>query len=144
MIRLRNTLLAIAALLLAWASTVVSAGDGHGGDHDRARQALEAGEVLPLRVILERVERAYPGQIVEVELEREHGRWEYEIKLLRSGGSLVKLKVDARDGSILGVKGRKDGGPGDRRGLGGSGDDESERDRDRPGAEREKPHGEPR
>ncbi len=119
--QLRNTLLAIAALLLAWASTVVSAGsagDRHGGDHDRARQALEAGEVLPLRVILERVECAYPGQIVEVELEREHGRWEYEIKLLRSGGSLVKLKVDARDGSILGVKGRKEReerGQGERR-----------------------------
>ena len=132
--------------LLLWAGSGL-AGDrdgGHGGDHDRARQALEAGEVLPLRTIIESVERDYPGQIVEVELEREHGRWEYEIKLLRSGGSLVKLKVDARDGSILGVKGRKDGGPGDRRGLGGSGDDESERDRDRPGAEREKPHGEPR
>ncbi len=139
MIRLKNPLLAIAALLLAWASAVVSAGDGHGGDHDRARQALEAGEVLPLRVILERVEGAYPGQVVEVELEREHGRWEYEIKLLRSGGSLVKLKVDARDGSILGVKGRKDGGQGDRR-RGGGGDDE----RERLGAEREKQHGEPR
>jgi uncharacterized membrane protein YkoI len=139
MIRLRVTLLAIAALLLAWASTVVRAGDGHGGDHDRARQALEAGEVLPLRVILERVERIYPGQIVEVELEREHGRWEYEIKLLRSGGSLVKLKVDARDGSILGVKGRQDGGQSDRRrGSGGGSDD------DRPGAERENQHGEPR
>ena len=51
--QLRNTLLAIAALPLAWASTVVSAGSAgvrHGGDHDRARQALEAGEVLPLRV----------------------------------------------------------------------------------------------
>jgi hypothetical protein len=62
--QLRNTLLAIAALLLAWASTVVSAGsagDGHGGDHDRARQALEAGEVLPLRVILERVEARLSG-----------------------------------------------------------------------------------
>ena len=119
--QLRNASLAIAALLLAWASSVVSAGsagDGHGGDHDRARQALEAGEVLPLQVILERVEAAYPGQIVEVELEREHGRWEYEIKLLRSGGSLVKLKVDARDGSILGVKGRKEReerGQGERR-----------------------------
>jgi hypothetical protein len=40
-------------------------------DHDRARQALEAGEVLPLRTILERVEREYPGQVVDVELERD-------------------------------------------------------------------------
>ena len=38
-----------------------------GDDHDRARQALEAGEVLPLRSILERVERDYPGQVLDVE-----------------------------------------------------------------------------
>jgi hypothetical protein len=77
-------------------------------DHDRARQAVEAGEVLPLRSILERVEREYPGQVVDVELEREREssqeRWLYKIKLLRSGGALIKLKVDARDGSIIGKK----------------------------------------
>lgn len=64
--------------------------------------------MLPLSTILERVEREYPGQVVDVELEREHGnkheRWIYEVKVLRSGGSLVKLKVDARDGTILGGK----------------------------------------
>ena len=97
--------------LLLWAGSGL-AGDrdgGHGGDHDRARQALEAGEVLPLRTIIERVERDYPGQIVEVELERENGRWEYEIKVLRAGGALVKIKLDARDGSVLRVKGKKGG-----------------------------------
>jgi uncharacterized membrane protein YkoI len=73
--------------------------DGH--DHDRARQALEAGEVLPLRVILEKVEREYPGKIMEVELEQKGERWVYEIKLLRTGGALVKLKVDGRTGDIL-------------------------------------------
>ncbi|MBN8514448.1 MAG: putative membrane protein YkoI [Candidatus Accumulibacter regalis] len=123
MSRLKNALLALAlaTALMASASpgSAGGSGDGHGADHDRARQALEAGEVLPLRAILERVERAYPGQIVEVELEREDGRWEYEIKLLRSGGALVKLRVDARDGSIIGVKGRKDHRQGERRGEAG-------------------------
>jgi len=77
-------------------------------DHDRARQALEAGEILPLRTILERVERSYPGQVIDVELEREHDspRWIYRIKLLQSGGALIRLKVDARDGTLLGHKGR--------------------------------------
>jgi len=70
-------------------------------DHDRARQALEAKEILPLQTLLARIERQHPGQIMEVELEREHGRWRYEIKLLRSDGALVKLEIDARDGSIL-------------------------------------------
>lgn len=86
-------------------------------DHDRARQALEAGEVLPLRTILERVEREHPGQVMEVELDREKGEWLYEIKILREGGALVKLKINARDGSLLGIK-EKHGKPqraGDRR-----------------------------
>jgi hypothetical protein len=77
-------------------------------DHERARKALEAGEVLPLKAILERVERAYPGQVMDVELERDHQgsaeRWIYKIKVLGSGGTLVRLKVNARDGTVLGSR----------------------------------------
>ena len=76
-------------------------------DHDRARQAVEAGDVLPLRTILERVEREYPGQVMEVELDREKGEWVYEIRLLRKGGVLMKLKIHARDGTILDFKERQ-------------------------------------
>lgn len=94
-----------AALLLAMASAG-PAGASDARDHDRARQALEAGEVLPLRTILERVERDNPGQVMEVELERKDGLWIYEIKLLRPGGSLVKLKINARDGTLLDSKER--------------------------------------
>ena len=77
-------------------------------DHDRARQAVEAGDVLPLRTILERVEREYPGRVMEVELDREQGEWVYEVKLLRKGGALMKLKINARDGTILGFKEKQD------------------------------------
>ena len=102
--RWRKFCLSLCAVLLACGSGASYAGD----DHDRARQALEAGEVLPRRAILERVEREYPGQVIDVELERSkesnRERWIYEIKVLRSGGSLIKLKLDARDGSFLGSK----------------------------------------
>jgi uncharacterized membrane protein YkoI len=95
-----------AALLLALLGAGASqAADEH--DHDRARRALESGEIVPLRTILERVERDYPGQIMEVELEREDARWLYEIKVLRTGGSLVKLTFDARDGAQIRIKGPK-------------------------------------
>ncbi|MEO8544133.1 MAG: PepSY domain-containing protein [Burkholderiaceae bacterium] len=70
-------------------------------DHDRARAALQAGEVLPLTEILARVARTHPGQVLEVDLERDHGVWIYELKLLQSDGLLVKLKVDARDGTVV-------------------------------------------
>lgn len=79
------------------------------GDHDRARRALEAGEIMPLSQILARVERDHPGRAVEVELERDDGRWIYEIKLLQDGGRLLKLEVDARDASVLKQKVRETG-----------------------------------
>ena len=76
-------------------------------DHDRARAALQSGEVMPLAALLEQVQRSHPGQVLELELEHEDGRWVYEIKLLANDGQLLKLDVDARTAQVLKVK-RKD------------------------------------
>lgn len=76
------------------------------GDHDRARQAVESGEILPLQTVLEKVSHVTPGRVIEVELDRKHGRWVYEIKVLRPGGSLVRLLVNASDGAIIDRRGR--------------------------------------
>jgi len=70
-------------------------------DQDLARAAVQAGQVLPLKTVLERLEREHPGQVLEVELEREEGRWVYEVKLLQGGGRLVKLELDAGSGEVL-------------------------------------------
>lgn len=70
-------------------------------DQDRARAALQAGEILPLTNILARLAQTQPGQVLEVELERKGGRWLYEIKLLQPGGGLRKLEVDAQSGEVL-------------------------------------------
>lgn len=73
-------------------------------DHDLARQALEAGEVLPLRSILDIVEARYPGQILEVEFEHDKGAFVYDIKVLQAQGKLLKLKLDARNGEVLSAR----------------------------------------
>jgi len=91
-------------VLLVASSFTVLADDAE--DHDRARQALEAGEILPLKSVLETVTADTPGRVLEVELDRQHGRWVYEIKLLRQGGSVVKLWVDASDGAVIDRRGR--------------------------------------
>jgi len=75
-------------------------------DHDRAREAVLSGEVVPLRDILMAAERDFAGEFLEVELEREDGRWIYEIKLLSTRGEIVKLKYDARTRELIGAKGR--------------------------------------
>lgn len=76
-------------------------------DHDLARQALERGEVLPLRAVLDKVEQEYQGQVLKIEFEHERGRFVYEIRLLQADGRIAKLEVDAVDGHVLSIK-RKD------------------------------------
>ena len=71
------------------------------GDHERALQAVQSGQVLPLGKVLALVEREHPGQVLEVELESHDRQWQYEIKLLQPDGRLMKLKVDARTGEVL-------------------------------------------
>jgi len=95
--RLFTTLLAVP---LASAGAAAHADDDR-ADHDRARAALAAGEVLPLATVLERVSRTDPGQVLSVELEHKRGRWIYELKLLRPGGTLARLDVDARTAAVL-------------------------------------------
>ena len=71
-------------------------------DHERARQAVASGQILPLKAILARVEREAPGEVLEVELEQQDsGAWVYELKVLQAGGVLTKLKLDARTGAVL-------------------------------------------
>lgn len=81
--------------------------DHERGDHDRARQAVESGQIVPLKTILARVERDFPGQVLEVELERRGTRWIYEIKVMQAGGVLRKLKFDGRDGTPLARQDKK-------------------------------------
>lgn len=101
--RLATRMLAgLAAALLPWGMAVAD----EPADHERARRALEAGEVMPLRTVLEEVERDYPGEVLEVELDLEDGAWVYEIKLIRKGGDVLKLELDARDGSLRRIRGR--------------------------------------
>ncbi|MDR0234007.1 MAG: PepSY domain-containing protein [Zoogloeaceae bacterium] len=90
-------------------------------EHDKAREAVRAGEIMPLEEVLRHVEKTAPGRVLKVELDQKGRRWVYKIKLLRNNGKLSKLYFDARDGTLLerglrhnrqrnhhGFKGRKD------------------------------------
>jgi uncharacterized membrane protein YkoI len=106
----RNARLRIAlASLLLVGLVQPSAWGSDSRDHERARAAVEAGQVLPLPTLLERLRRTHPGQVLELELERDDGRWIYEVRLLQANGQLLKLDVDAATAEVLEVK-RKEGG----------------------------------
>ncbi|MCD6665940.1 MAG: PepSY domain-containing protein [Hydrogenophaga sp.] len=70
-------------------------------DHNRARAAVQSGQILPLKAVLERLERDHPGQVLEIELDEEKGRWVYEVRLLQADGKLVKLELDAATADVL-------------------------------------------
>ncbi len=104
--RARAVVVALApvlAVVLVFAALPAQA--GRKGDHDEARAAVQAGEVLPLPTLLERLQRTHPGKVLELELERDRkaGRWIYEVKLLQADGRLLKLELDAATAQVLKV-----------------------------------------
>ncbi|WP_144187084.1 PepSY domain-containing protein [Elioraea rosea] len=74
-------------------------------DHERARAALENGEIRPLSALLAEIEARYDGRVIETELERDDGRWIYEFKLLPPSGRIFELEVDAATGAVIETKG---------------------------------------
>lgn len=90
----------LAVLLMVGGLAAPSSSAFADSDHEQARRAVQAGEILPLPQILERVARRYPGQVLEVELERKGDRWVYELKVLQSDGRLIKMDIDARSGEF--------------------------------------------
>ena len=92
---------ALAATLAVGAAAPASA-----SDHDRARRAVEEGRILPLKEILARAQGAYPGQVIEAELEDEGGMVVYEIKILTTDSRVVKLYYNAATGELLKTKDR--------------------------------------
>ncbi len=70
-------------------------------DHGRARDAVRRGDVLPLAEILERLGDRLGGDVIEVEFEREDGRYVYEFEVVTFSGQVREVYVDARTAEIL-------------------------------------------
>jgi len=76
----------------------------HHHDHDRARAALERGEIRPIGEILASAAGRVPGDVVEVELEREQGRWVYELKIIADDGRRLEVLIDAATATVIEVE----------------------------------------
>lgn len=66
-------------------------------DHERVREAVARGEMVPLSVILADAQRRHPGTVLDVELDDD----EYEIEILGANGVIMELEYDARTGALL-------------------------------------------
>lgn len=99
--------LAALSLLLALALGAPRA-HADGDDQDRAREAYERHEILPLATILRGVERRYGRNVVNIEYEEEAGMPVYEFEIVDPSGQVIEVVVDARTGRTLGKEGEKD------------------------------------
>jgi uncharacterized membrane protein YkoI len=101
----------VIGLLAGLASSANSAwGDSHGRewedeghDYDRARRAVSRGDILPIAQLLEQLHARFPGEVVAVEFEDEHGRGVYEFKIVDETGRLLEVYVNAETGEVLSV-----------------------------------------
>lgn len=99
-----TTLLAAAlgASLLAATSVGIASDDDKGKQkHEQARALLEAGEIRSLEQVLQRVREEGRGHVLEAELEREDGRYVYEVEVLDEQGKVRKYEYDARSGEAI-------------------------------------------
>ena len=102
----RHTRLIISLAMLlvtGWSAAHDHNRDWEDDDHsyDRARRANQRGEILDLAEIYTRAAAQVPGRVLEAELEKELGRWVYELKILDTRGRVRELKLDARTGKIV-------------------------------------------
>lgn len=72
--------------------------------HDEALRAVESREALPLARIMQIALQNAPGEVVEVELERDDGRLVYEVEVLSASGRVRKVEIDARTGTVLDIE----------------------------------------
>lgn len=98
-------LLLAAVVAVSLAHVPVALADDDRGDHEEALDAVRSGAVLPLRAILDRAHGQFDGEMLEAELERDHGAWIYELEMMTPRGNVLKLKYDARDGQLIDGRG---------------------------------------
>ncbi|MER2554283.1 MAG: PepSY domain-containing protein [Thauera sp.] len=91
------------ALVLAAAALLFNLGVSAGERPriDEIRQLRESGRIMAAEEIIARSRSVQPGQVVGLELERDDGRWVYEVKLIDTGNRLHKLELDAATGDVL-------------------------------------------
>lgn len=70
-------------------------------DQALARKLRASGAILPLEKIAAQARTVKSGELLETELEHEHGRYVYEVEILDKAGQVWELKLDARTAELL-------------------------------------------
>jgi uncharacterized membrane protein YkoI len=96
----RVAVLGLAGLVLAM-PLAARADEDDDGDHDRARDLYEHGEIKGLANILDIVRAKSHGDVVAVDLIRKANRWIYRVQVVGADGRRKTIDVDAGAGAIM-------------------------------------------
>ena len=96
-----KTLLLFLALAIGTISPSPAVADRE-PDAETVREWVEAGKVLPLEELLARHRERIPGRLLDLEVEREHGRIVYELEVVDDQGQVYEIYLDAQTGEWLG------------------------------------------
>lgn len=108
----RKFLISVGALAVA--SLLPSLSEAASKDHERARKAVKSGKILPLKKVLQRISKKYPGKVVDADVREvpvkktKKKEWLYFLKVIDKKGRVTDLIVDARTAK---VRAAKRGGP---------------------------------
>jgi uncharacterized membrane protein YkoI len=94
----------LSGFVLSW-PLVARADMDDDGDHDRARDLYERGEIKGLFNILRVVHAKAPGDIVAVDFIRIRDRWVYRFQIVTADGRRRVVDVDAGAGALMRGKG---------------------------------------
>lgn len=74
----------------------------HDLSHDEALKLHKKGKILSSQTFIDHALERHPkARLLELELEKKHHRYIYEVELLTVHGQVRELKFDARSGELL-------------------------------------------
>ncbi len=74
-------------------------------DQDRAREAVDKGQIVPLASILKTIQKSVPGDVLKVALVHDiEGSWSYSVTVLTPQGYYRDVHVDAGANQITQIK----------------------------------------
>jgi len=98
-----SILINVGLVLLPVARPAAFAHEEH--DEDQAREALVQGEIVTLDRVVAGLGDIAPGEVCEIELERENGIWIYEFKVISPDGRMLEVRIDGKTGKLIGKTG---------------------------------------
>ena len=95
------TLLALGSSMLYFPTAGATASEIETLDYQACRTLVEAGDILPMSELFERVSQHVEGQMLDTVLVRQPRGYVYQMEIAGRDGVVRVIHVDAQTGSVL-------------------------------------------